>query len=120
MEQRAILLVNHFQLGGLMNIYGLSILEIRALIERALLPDHCRFVETSDGRFSITVTSANHESCQISVRGIAFDELRSSRAIVELIGEARYLLALKIQASLARSGSSDLPLSTPELKRRYR
>lgn len=81
-----------------MNSYGLSTLEIKALIQRVLLPDICTCTDTDKGVFSLTLTCAKDSSCQVWMPGIRTDGLRSSRAIAELIGEARYLLALQIQA----------------------
>lgn len=84
-----------------MDTYGLSALEVRALIQRVLLPDICRCDETGDGLFNLTLTSCNDAACQISIGKVRAGSLHSSRAIAELIGEARYLLALEIQASRA-------------------
>ena len=81
-----------------MNSYGLSALEIKAVIQRVLLPDICTCTDTDKGVFSLTLTCAKDSSCQIRMPGIRADSLQSSRAIAELVGEARYLLALRIQA----------------------
>lgn len=78
-----------------MNSYGLSILEIKHLIERALLPDKCEC--TVDGEFvRITLSSHADPSDAVVITGIKKESLNTSRAIAELIGEARYLLVKQI------------------------
>lgn len=71
----------------------LSTLEIRNLIERALLPDHCT-CECTDGRtLDVTLRKMDDPQQRVVLNGIPLDSLQSSRAIANLIGEARYLLA---------------------------
>lgn len=75
-----------------MDTHFLSTLEIRNLIERALLPDYC-CCQCSDGRtLDLTLQKRDDPDQRISLTGIPLESLQSSRSIAELIGEARYLL----------------------------
>lgn len=75
-----------------MDSYGLSTLEIKYIIERALLPDHCFFSE-SNGLHTLRVTPKNHPLVSVVLPDLDFRKLSTSRAIAELIGEVRYRLA---------------------------
>lgn len=75
-----------------MPVYGLSLLEIRHLIERALLPDRCECT-VIDGVLTVRVTSATHPAQVVVTDGVSLESLHASRAIAELVGEARYLIA---------------------------
>ncbi len=75
-----------------MPAYGLSLLEIRHLIERALLPDRCECT-VNDGILTVRVTSATHPPRVVVIEGVRLESLSASRAIAELVGEARYLLS---------------------------
>jgi hypothetical protein len=77
---------------SIMPVYGLSPLEIRHLIERALLPDRCECTVIDDV-LTLRVTSATHPGQVVTTHGVKLESLHSSRAIAELVGEARYLLA---------------------------
>jgi hypothetical protein len=80
-----------------MSAYGLSPLEIKHLIERALLPDRCQFSE-QDGLLTLRLCRKDQpDACVSTVANL--DTLLSSRAIAELVGEARYLLAHAEQSS---------------------
>ena len=81
-----------------MNTYGLSMLEIKALIQRALLPDTCHCEITVDGHLNVTLVSSKNSACKIHLPKVRVDSLNSSRAIAELIGEARYRLAIRIES----------------------
>lgn len=75
-----------------MSIPFLSTLEIRNLIERALLPDKCT-CECTDGRnLDLTLQKLEDPEQRVVLNGIPLASLQSSRAIARLIGEARYLL----------------------------
>jgi hypothetical protein len=75
-----------------MSITFLSTLEIRNLIERALLPDHCT-CECPDGRtLDLTLQKMDDPRQRVVLNGIPLESLQSSPAIANLIGEARYLL----------------------------
>lgn len=75
-----------------MSVPFLSTLEIRNLIERALLPDHCT-CECMDGRtLDVTLQKLDDPEQRVVLNGIPLESLQSSRAIANLIGEARYLL----------------------------
>ncbi|MGI4840271.1 MAG: DUF1652 domain-containing protein [Janthinobacterium lividum] len=91
-----------------MAAYGLSTLEIKHLIERALLPDRCE-CEILDGNLSLTLTATSAETSVIRIKNIKFDSLNSSRAIAELVGEARYQLvsSMKEHRPLKRRNSFD-------------
>ncbi|KPY79975.1 Uncharacterized protein ALO94_03576 [Pseudomonas syringae pv. spinaceae] len=75
-----------------MNNYGLSNLEIKYIIERALLPDRCVFSE-HDGLHTLRVTPHNHPLQSVILPDLDFKYLSTSRAIAELIGDVRYRLA---------------------------
>lgn len=74
-----------------MSAYGLSPLEIKHLIERALLPDHCEFSE-QNGLLTLRLTEKQHPHSSVTVNA-KMESLYTSRAIAELVGKARYSLA---------------------------
>lgn len=76
-----------------MSAYGLSLLEIKQLIEHALLPDRCECT-VIDGELTLRLTSATQPSQVVFTKGVRVESLHTSRAIAELVGEARYLLAM--------------------------
>jgi hypothetical protein len=76
-------------------MYGLSHLEIKRLLQRALLPDTCRCDIASDGTMSLVLSNVRDAKNYVVVSPIRLDSLNSSRAIANLVGEARYLLATK-------------------------
>ena len=75
-----------------MNDYGLSLLEIKYLIERALLPDRC-VCEGAAGILTLTLVSEADPARVIVLTGVRVEGLNNSRAIAYVIGEARYMLA---------------------------
>lgn len=79
-----------------MENYGLSSLEIRALIERIFLPDTCRSEISHEGLLRLTLTSSKMPSCRVTMPDISLGQLNTVRAIAELVGETRYLLALQM------------------------
>ena len=79
-----------------MDDYGLSLLEIKHLIERALLPDRC-VCEVVSGVLTLTLVSEADSERVVTVTGIKAEGLNNSRAIAYLIGEARYMLAQRIK-----------------------
>ncbi|HXR00485.1 MAG TPA: DUF1652 domain-containing protein [Pseudomonas sp.] len=79
----------------------LSTLEIQNLIERALLPDHCVCLCNDGVSVNLTLRSVNQPTLNIHIDSVPLSSLQSSRAIAELIGEARYLL---VQAGRQRAG----------------
>jgi hypothetical protein len=79
----------------------LSTLEIQNLIERALLPDHCVCFCTDGVSVSLSLRSVNQPQVQIRLESIPLTSLQSSRAISDLIAQARYLL---VQAGKQRAG----------------
>ena len=72
--------------------YGLSALEIKHLIERALLPDRCEFIE-KNGLLALRLTQREPPFTSVTLTAARLESLYTSRAIAELIGEARSLLA---------------------------
>lgn len=70
---------------------GLSPLEIKHLIERALLPDRCDFSE-QDGLLTLRLTQKKYPHSSVTIHA-SIAELHTSRAIAELVGKARYSLA---------------------------
>lgn len=81
----------------------LSTLEIQNLIERALLPDHCVCLCTDGVSVNLTLRSVTQPTLYIHIDAVPLSSLQSSRAIAELIGEARYLL---VQAGKQRAGET--------------
>jgi hypothetical protein len=78
----------------IMSAYGLSLLEIRHLIERALLPDRCECTVIDDV-LTVRVTSSTLPTHVVVTNPVRLESLHTSRAIAELVGEARYLLAMQ-------------------------
>ena len=81
-----------------MSKYGLSFLEIKHLIERALLPDRC-VCEIAAGVLTLTLVSEADPTQVITFAGVKVEGLNNSRAIAYLIGEARYMLAQRIRGN---------------------
>jgi hypothetical protein len=79
----------------LMSVPFLSTLEIRNLIERALLPDLCTCACTDGRTLDLTLQKLDEPEQRVVLNRIPLESLQSSRAIANLIGEARYLLAQK-------------------------
>lgn len=92
-----------------MNTYGLSMLEIKALIQRALLPDICHCEVTGDGYMEVTLVSSKNSACRVRLPRVRVDSLNSSRALAELIGEARYLLAANAVSARGGMDQNGLP-----------
>lgn len=76
-----------------MSGYGLSSLEIKALLQRVLLPDVCRCAPRENGNIDLTLISANDPSVYVKVPDIDLRKLNSSRAIADLVAQVRSLLA---------------------------
>jgi len=72
-----------------MSLIGVSLLEMRQLIEQACLPDRCE-VTCPDGT-SLTIRLGQGESLDdcITVTGIALDSLNSCRDLHELVTQLR-------------------------------
>lgn len=81
---------------------GLSLLDTKLLIQRALLPDICTCEVSADRLMRLTLVSAKNPSCSIVIPFISLDSLTFSRSVAELIGEARYLLALETNSDMNR------------------
>ena len=79
-----------------MEDYGLSLLEIKHLIERALLPDRC-VCEVASGVLTLTLVSQTDSKHVVTITGVKTEGLNNSRAVAYLIGEARYMLAHRIK-----------------------
>lgn len=75
-----------------MNSYGLSALEIKYIIERALLPDRCLFSE-HNGLYTLRVIPHDHPLQSVVLPALDFEDLSTSRALAGLIGDVRYRLA---------------------------
>ncbi|KPY96108.1 hypothetical protein ALP50_01092 [Pseudomonas syringae pv. spinaceae] len=75
-----------------MSVTFLSTLEIRYLIERALLPDLCT-CECRDGRtLNLTLQKLDDPEQRVVLNRIPLESLQSSRSLANLIAEARSLL----------------------------
>ena len=75
-----------------MSIYGLSALEIQHLIERALLPDKCE-CDIANGYLTLHLCTTAGSGSSVILTPVRLESLSTSRAIAELVGEARYQLA---------------------------
>lgn len=72
-----------------MSLIGVSLLEMRQLIEQACLPDRCE-VTCPDGT-SLTIRLGQGESLDdcLTVTGIALDSLNSCRDLHDLVTQLR-------------------------------
>ncbi|HEK1684962.1 TPA: DUF1652 domain-containing protein [Pseudomonas putida] len=72
-----------------MSLIGVSILEMRQLIEQACLPDRCE-VSIPDG-VNLTIRLGRGESLEDAyiLTGIPLDSLNSCRDLVGLVGQLR-------------------------------
>ncbi|KAB5625364.1 DUF1652 domain-containing protein [Pseudomonas putida] len=72
-----------------MSLIGVSMLEMRQLIEQACLPDRCE-VSSPDG-VSLTIRLGRGESLEdgYTLTGIPLDSLNSCRDLVGLVGQLR-------------------------------
>ncbi|MBC3955078.1 MULTISPECIES: DUF1652 domain-containing protein [Pseudomonas] len=77
-----------------MNAYRLSTLEIKHMVEQALLPHRCTWEAAQGGTLALTLTNPGNPDHAICVTGIKLERMVSSRAISELIGEARLLMSM--------------------------
>ncbi len=117
-----------------MSVTFLSTLEIRYLIERALLPDLCT-CECRDGRtLNLTLQKLDDPEQRVVLNGIPLESLQSSRSLANLIAEARALLmqsatqrhwgnGSRAPLSKAGDGSGTVKLQSslrPEEIRRFR
>ena len=78
--------------GMIMDLYGLSNLEILQLIERAFLPDVCRCTLAGD-LLSLSLTSYRDPKKSVVLQAVDSQVLNSAREIVGLIADARIQLA---------------------------
>jgi hypothetical protein len=67
---------------------------MKVLIQRAFLRDTCHYGTTVDRHLNLTLGSSKSSDCLVQLPKVRADSLNPSRAIAELIGEARYLLAM--------------------------
>jgi hypothetical protein len=85
--------------------YGLSTLEIKHIIEQAILPDHCDFIEQT-GWLTLRVTKKDRPDV-VATASIQLEALNSSRAIAELIGKIRYLQSNPAVPNQPKNGFSN-------------
>ncbi len=78
--------------------YGLSSLEIKALLERVFLPDLCRCISRDNDNMDLTLISAEDPSVYVRVPGISLRSLDSSRAIADLVAQVKGLLVARKEA----------------------
>ena len=78
--------------GMIMDLYGLSNLEILQLIERAFLPDVCWCTLAGD-LLSLSLTSYRDPNNSVVLQAVDSQVLNSAREIVGLIADARIQLA---------------------------
>jgi len=77
-----------------MNAYRLSTLEIKHMVEQALLPHRCTWEAAEGESLTLTLTNPENPDHAICVTGIKLDRMVSSRALSELVGEARMLMSM--------------------------
>lgn len=69
-------------------VSGVSNLELRRIIEAALLPRRCKC--TSDKKhMTVQVFSEDKKEIELTVAGIALDSLTNSRAIAQLVQDLK-------------------------------
>ncbi|MCF5709010.1 DUF1652 domain-containing protein [Pseudomonas syringae] len=77
-----------------MSAYRLSTLEIKHMIEQSLLPHRCEWSAAEGDSLTLTLTNAASPEHAICMAGIKLDSMISSRAISELVAEARLLMSM--------------------------
>lgn len=82
-----------------MPLYGLSILEMRHLIECAFLHIRCkcRLSDTGASALTIEIFSSDNDSTELLITAIDIDTLNTSRDIANMVAEIRYVLHNKNQ-----------------------
>ncbi|MFO2466387.1 DUF1652 domain-containing protein [Pseudomonas sp. 15FMM2] len=89
-----------------MNNLGLSILELRCLIEKAFLPDRC-ICECPDGKtLHLELSSFAQPTVPTWVTSIPISDLDSFRVVADLIAKARYELTCAHAQPAARQPAS--------------
>lgn len=86
-----------------MSLIGVSMLEMRQIIEQACLPDRCE-VSCADG-VNLTIRLGRGESLDdcITVSGVPINRLNSCRDLVGLVAELRAEQRLAHQGLAARA-----------------
>lgn len=84
-----------------MNGNGLSMLELRSIIEHGFLPLQCQCSVAPDTSLTVRVFDESSGRIDLLVTGISADQLNSSRAISQLVAELRHEIDLNRQASLS-------------------
>lgn len=77
-----------------MSAYRLSTLEIKHMIEQSLLPHRCEWDAAEGASLTLTLTNTSNPDHAICMTGIKLDTMVSSRAISELVAEARLLMSM--------------------------
>lgn len=72
---------------------GLSVLELRSIVEGAFLPMRCTCTVAPDYSMTVQIVDPASSRVDLLVTGIALDRLRSSRDISNLVAELRDELA---------------------------
>lgn len=74
-----------------MSLIGVSMLEMRQMIEQACLPDHCE-VSCLDGT-SLTIRLAHGQNMEqgVTLRGVSLQDLNSCRDVVKLVDQLHAL-----------------------------
>jgi len=76
-----------------MSLIGVSMLEMRQMIEQACLPDRCE-VSCTDGT-SLTIRLGQGQSLDegVTLSGVSLENLNSCRDVVNLVGQLHALRA---------------------------
>jgi hypothetical protein len=72
---------------------GLSILELRSIVEGAFLPLRCTCTVAPDYSMTVQITDPVTSRVDLLVTGISLDRLKTSRDISNLVAELRDELA---------------------------
>lgn len=85
-----------------MSLIGVSMLEMRQMIEQACLPDRCE-VSCPDG-VCLTIRLGQGESLDqcVTLTGVPVDSLNSCRDVVDLVGQLRQEQRLQVRATVTR------------------
>lgn len=82
---------------------GLSILELRSIVEGAFLPLRCTCTVAPDYSMTVQITDPVTSRVDLLVTGISLDRLKTSRDISDLVAELRDELAHGVPLQTAQT-----------------
>lgn len=82
---------------------GLSILELRSIVEGAFLPLRCTCTVAPDYSMTVQITDPVTSRVDLLVTGISLDRLKTSRDISDLVAELRDELAHGVPLQAAQT-----------------